>query len=140
MIRMNKKGFTLVEVLAATLILAIITIAIILLLNFSQKMVQVNSSKDAYAAEVQTAADAIICYMNSGLTTVNEIEHASRVDGEIMYIDGSTGYDTNENKIQFKIEPSGESSSLKKITVAIFYGPANDRDTVEFICYAHEDW
>lgn len=137
MMKMSKKGFSLVEVLASTLILAIITIAIIFALNFSQQMVQSNSNKDAYAAEVQTAADAIMCYVNGGFTTASEIRDVSKVGGEYIYIDASSGYDSTANKIQFKIEPSED---LYKITVGIFYGFANDRNSVELVCFAHKDW
>lgn len=138
--KISKTGFTLVEVLASTMILAIITIAIIFSLNFSQNMVQSNSNKDAYAAEVQTAADAIMCYVNGGFTTASEIQDVSRVGGEYMYIDASSGYEPSENKIQFTIEPSGGSSTFYKISVGIFYGFANDRKSVELVSYSHKDW
>jgi len=143
MIKMSRKGFTLVEVLASTLILAIIAIAIIFALNFSQQMVQSNSNKDAYAAEVQTAADAIMCYVNGGSTTASEIRDVSKVGGEYIYIDASSGYDSTENKIQFKIVPPGAPTGdlyLYKITVRIYYSFTNDRKSLELVCFAHEGW
>lgn len=140
MIRSNKKGFTLVEVMAAALILVIITIAIIFSLTFSQAMVQTNSNKDAYAAEVQTAADVIMNYVNGGITTAGGIQIASRVNGEYMYIDADTGFNTAENKIQFKIEATSVATSFYKITVRIYYGPANERSSVELVSYSHADW
>ena len=60
----SKKGFTLVEVLAATIILALIATGVLGGLGFSQRMVRANSSKDAYAARVQEAADVIIACIN----------------------------------------------------------------------------
>lgn len=137
---MNKKGFTLVEVLASAIILATITIAIIFSLSFSQDMVQSNSNKDAYASEVQAAADAIMCFVNGGITTASEIQDASRTGGEYMYIDASSGFNTTEDRIQFIIESSGGTSTLYKITVRIYYGFDNDRERVELVSYSHSNW
>ena len=140
--KFSKKGFTLVEVLAAAIILAIITIAIVFSLSFAQNMVQRNSNDDAYAAEVQAAADAIICYVNDGLTDpasiTNESYDADKMD--YMYLDASSGFDPDQNKIQFQIEQTAEDASLYKIKALLYYGPSNDRKSVGYTCYAHASW
>jgi len=140
MMRGNKKGFTLIEVLAASLILVIITIAVVFSLTFSQEMVQTNSNEDAYAAEVQTAADVIMSYVNGGITTAGGIQYLSRVNGEPMYIDASSGFNSEENKIQFEIEPTSEATSFYKITVRIYYGFTNERNSVDLVTYSHANW
>lgn len=142
MIKINKKGFTLVEVLASAIILAIITTSVVFALSFSQNMVQGNSNQDAYAAEAQAAADVIMNYVNGGLTTAGEIENQTEIQfgTGAKYLDAGAGFNSNEDKIQFQLVPESGGSGLYEITVRLYYGFINDRESVEMICFAHPDW
>lgn len=140
MLEINKKGFSLVEVLASVMILALITSSILLALSFSQRIVQENSTQDAYGAEVQKAADEIMNYVNAGLTTGPEIQNAIPVTGEPVYIHADPGFDSSINQVQFQIHPEPGGSGLYKITVRLYYGPNNKRHHVEMECFAHKDW
>lgn len=136
----SKKGFTLVEVLAAAIILAIISVSIVFSISFSKNMVQANSNDDAYAAEAQAAADSIITFVNSGITSGASIEAASRSSLGQQYQYSPGDYSTTSDAIQFKINQSTEDTELYKIKVKLFYGPANDRKSAGFMCYAHANW
>lgn len=136
----NKKGFTLVEILASVIILAIITTSVVFALNFSQRMVHENSNNDAYAAEVQAAADVIITYVNGGLTTASEVESASQIGSISKYLNAGSEFDPEEDKIQFVLSPESGGSGLYEITVRLYFGPSHDRESVELICFAHPNW
>ena len=140
MININKKGFSLIEVLASAIILAIITTSIAFALNFSQDMVRENSNDDAYAAEAQAAADVIMTYVNGGLIMATDIQAQSLSSGGPPYLDASGGFDPAEDRIQFQIAPESGGSGLYQITVRLYYGFASDRNNVEMVCFAHSDW
>ncbi|WP_027398489.1 type II secretion system protein [Anaerovorax odorimutans] len=141
----NKKGFTLIEVLAATIILAIISTSIIYMLTFSRTIVQTSSTKDAYAAEVQAASDAIMCYINSKITNGNDISKASKSsrgeNNKYVYCPTKDDFNKFNDNIQFTIEePSDDTSDLYKITTRIYYGSENKREMSELICFSHKGW
>ncbi len=136
----TKKGFSLVEVLAAVLILSLVTTTVLLGINFSRNMVTGNTNSDAYAAEAQAAADAIMTYVNGGGIAATAIEEASKVGGVVQYKNASGGFVSTVDGIQFVVEPDPKGSSLYKITVREYYGFANDRQFTEMICFAHKDW
>lgn len=140
MININKKGFGLVEVLASAIILALMSISVVFALSFSQNMVSENSNDDAYAAEVQAAADVIMTYINGGLTDAGQIQTESQVGGVTGYKNAAAGFDPNEAGIQFQISEEAGGSGLYQITVRLYYGFKNDRENVEMICFAHPDW
>lgn len=139
MIRINKKGFGLVEVLASAIILVLISTSVLFALGFSQNMVRENSSSDAFAAEAQAAADVIMTYINGGLTDAGQIQAESIAAGDI-YLNANSGFDPGEDRLQFQIEPYEDGSGLYRITVRKYYGFAHDREVEEMICFAHADW
>ncbi|HPO05248.1 MAG TPA: type II secretion system protein [Bacillota bacterium] len=127
----SKKGFTLVEVLAATIILALIATGVLGGLGFSQRMVRANSSKDAYAARVQEAADVIIA-------CINDQRSIPDIAAEMDYVRVNAGspFSSAENRIQFIAENSFNGSGLYRITAALYFDTANGRDSVSLICFA----
>ncbi|NLP30828.1 MAG: type II secretion system protein [Clostridiales bacterium] len=135
----NKKGFTLVEVLASVIILALITGSIVFAIAFSQRVVQENSVSDAYAAEVQAAADVIMTYVNGGLTTGYEIEIESQ-SSLTVYHNAETSFDPSLNDIQFTLKPETGGSGLYEIRVRLYYGPEHNRESIEMVCFAHPNW
>jgi prepilin-type N-terminal cleavage/methylation domain-containing protein len=61
----SKKGTTLVEVLAAVIILAIVAVAVLTSIGFSQTTIFSGSSEGDAAAQAQSIADALIPELNS---------------------------------------------------------------------------
>lgn len=129
-LKKNKKGFTLVEVLAATIILALIASTILGGFGFSQRMVRANSSRDAHAAQVQEAADVIIALINDSQTFL-EIE----TETGYKYVAGGF-FDDTEDSIQFIPVVNHNGSPLTRITVALYFDTAGGRDSVELVCFA----
>lgn len=127
----SKKGFTLVEVLAAIIILALVTTGILAGLGFSQKMVLTNSAKDAHAAQVQQAADIIIARINDSQSIYDIAE-----DMNYLRINPGESFITEEDRIQFIAEENFNGSDLCRITIALFFDTAKGRDSVEMVCFA----
>lgn len=136
----NKKGFSLVEVIAALLILSVVAGVVLLGLSLSQKVVHGNTREDAYGAEAQAAADVIMTYVNGEADTGEAIEAAS--GGLFLFADNSTdgGFYPGDDKVQFQIGPEPGGSGLYKITIRRYYGPDSGREYVEMVCYAHKGW
>ncbi|NLY70480.1 MAG: type II secretion system protein [Clostridiales bacterium] len=136
----SKKGFTLVEVLASVIILVLIAGSIVFAISFSQRVVQENSVSDAYAAEVQAAADVIMTYVNGGLTSGYDIESQSQISGQSVYRNAEAGFNPSIDDIQFTLIPESSGSGLYEITVRLYYGPEHSRESVEMVCFAHPNW
>lgn len=130
----SRKGFTLVEILAATIILALITTGALGGFGFSQKMVRTNSSRDAHAAQVQQAADIIIARIN-GSQSISDIA----ADMNYVRVNAGESFNTGEDRIQFIAEEDFNGSSLHRIKIALYFNTANGRSNVEMVCFAFPD-
>lgn len=61
----SKKGTTMVEVIAAVLILAIVVVGVLTTISFSQRTILSGSIQGKASAQAQTIADALIAELNS---------------------------------------------------------------------------
>ena len=123
-----------VEVLAATIILALITTGVLGGFGFSHKMVRANSSRDAYAAQVQEAADIM-------MARINDSQSPSQIAASMDYVNRSAGgsFSSEEDRIQFIAEENFNGSGLHRITLVLYFNTAKGRDSVELICFAYPD-
>lgn len=60
----NKKGFTLVEIVAAIVILALLSVGVMNGIGFAQKMSKTNMERESKAALVQEAIDDVAAMIN----------------------------------------------------------------------------
>lgn len=140
----NKKGVSLVEVVAAVAILAVVVTSVVAGISFSQRSVLSQGSQSGAAAEAQNLADQLIAKLHgldeSKLDTVS-------VSGAVK-ITGSTFPDlTSAQDHQYTISTvidntlsahSGDISGYR-INVAVAYCDGGGRKFVRFTAFAAKD-
>lgn len=140
----SKQGVSLVEVIAAVAILAVVVTSVVAGISFSQRSVLSQGSQSAAAAEAQNLADQLIAKLHgldeSKLDTVS-VSGAAKITG-------STFPDqTSDQDKQYAISAvsdkalsahSGDVSGYR-IKVAVAYRDGGGRKFVNFTAFAAKD-
>nr|WP_319487382.1 type II secretion system protein [uncultured Caproiciproducens sp.] len=132
----SKKGTTMVEVLAAVLILALVVTAVLTTIGFSQRMILSNSSETAAAAQAQGIADALITKLQeSGEATVkNETVLGAGFAAEEDFPDAS-----KDKQFTFAHVEDDKGIAGYKIKTAVYFTDGSGRKCVQMTAFAAED-
>lgn len=133
----SKKGTTMVEVLASVLILAIVVVAVLTTISFSQRTIVSGSSQSKAAADAQTIADTLISQLNSASDDTK-----ATVDGVSRIPDGNTFPAATPDR-QFTIKQvhatdSGNTDGIEgyRIKTAVYYTDSTGRKCVQMTAFA----
>ncbi len=129
----SKKGTTMVEVLAAVLVLAIVVTAVLTTISFSQRTILSGGSEGKAAAEAQSIADTLISQL-SGTSDASKVT----VSGAVRVPEGSTFPDATKDK-QFKltsVENTKDSVKGYQIQTAVYYSDSTGRKCVQMTAFA----
>lgn len=147
----GKKGTTLVEVIAAVLILAIVVTAVLTGIGFSQRTVLAQGSQSDAAAKAQNLADQLIAKLHgSSVTDFNNlVSDAIYVNTSVatptfpdLTLTGSN-CDRQYTITPVKGDPNLSSDSTKltgyRIKVAVAYRDSGGRKFVQLTAFAAKD-
>jgi len=143
----SKKGTTLVEVIAAVAILAIVVLAVLTSIGFSQTTILSGSSEADAAAQAQNIADTLISSLH-GKTNADPdaITNAMTATGAV-YVASTTFPNPAKGK-QFTFTEVSDSAGTAdstvavkgyKIKVAVYYTDKTGRKCVQMTAFAAED-
>lgn len=131
----SKKGTTMVEVLAAVIILAIVVTAVVTSLGFSQKTILSESSQSDAAAQAQNLADTLIEKLHGADTnTVNDVSlpDVHRVDS------GSFPNPAYDRQFMVTAVDDGTVSGYR-IKTAVYFTDSTGRKCVQLTAFAAKD-
>lgn len=141
----GKKGISLVEIIAAVAILAVVATSVVAGINFSQRSVLSQGSQSGAAAQAQNLADELIAALH-GLEE-DDLDTVS-VPGAVKVDPGDTFPDeTSEQDKQYTVSPvhdntlsadSGDVSGYR-IKVAVAYRDGGGRKFVRMTAFAAKD-
>lgn len=144
----GKKGTTLVEVIAAVLILAIVVTAVLTGIGFSQRTVLAQGSQSDAAAKAQNLADQLIAKLHgSSVTDFNNlVSDAIYVNATATFPDltlTGSNCDRQYTITPVKGDPNLSSDSTKltgyRIKVAVAYRDSGGRKFVQLTAFAAKD-
>lgn len=131
----SKKGTTMVEVLAAVLILAVVVTAVLTSIGFSQRTILSESSQSDAAAQAQNLADTLIDKLHGASDTDAasvKIPDAQRVDSE--------SFPDSAYKEQFTIVSVNNGGiSGYRIRTAVYFTDSTGRKCVQMTAFAAKD-
>ena len=134
----SKKGTTMVEVLVSVLILAIVVVAVLTTISFSQRTIVSGSSQSKAAADAQTIADALISQLNTDDAPTVE---GNKIEGAV-YVEQNTFPQATPDK-QFTIitinsKTSGNTDKVDgyRIKTAVYYTNSTGRKCVQMTAFA----
>lgn len=138
----GKRGATLVEVIAAVLILAIVVTGVLTGIGFSQRAILSQSSQGDAAAQAQNLADTLITMLHGkdeDQAAQVAVSGAQRVD--------SGDFPAKDVDKQFRITPvhddtlSGDDSEISgyRIQVAVAYTDNGGKKYVQLTAFAAKD-
>lgn len=140
----SRKGMTLVEVIAAVAILAVVVTSVVAGISFSQRAVLSQGSQSAAAAEAQNLADQLISKLHgldeSKLDTVS-ISGAAKITGA-TFPDASSAQDlqyTVSTVHDNTLSGTGTDVSGYRIKVAAAYRDGGGRKFVQLTAFAAKE-
>jgi len=126
-----------VEVIAAVAILAMVVLAVLTTISFSQTTILSGSSEGSAAAQAQNIADALIAGLH-GKTDAN----IGTVGGAI-YVDSTSGTFPNPSiDKQYTATAATDTTTAisgYKITVAVYYTDKTGRKCVQLTAFSAKD-
>lgn len=129
----NKRGFSLVEIIVAITILALVSVGILGGFRFSQNLTLTNALRDEKAAILQEAAELLIIEGNLATSPGDFINRAGNYD----YLHVPAGdFDPDEDRVQFSAVLDYQASDLAKITSVLYFDGPRGREKLELIFFA----
>jgi len=113
----SKKGTTMVEVLAAVLILAIVVTAVLTSISFSQRTILSESTQGDAAAQAQNLADTLIAKLH-GQPTVERAKEAADSITDAEMVDDFSNFPSSDHTKQFtfKMISDGDAAASGTVT------------------------
>ena len=133
----NKKGTTLVEVIAAVIILAIVVVAVLTTIGFSQRTVISGSSEGNAAAQAQSIADALISELHS--KAVLEVQKETSVGGvTVAYVESGSFPDATKDKQFTIVSVTDNATNVQGYTIktAVYFTDSTGRKCVQMTAFA----
>lgn len=138
----KKKGSTLVEVIAAILILAIVVTAVMTGIGFSQRAILSQSSQSDAAAQAQNLADTLIASLHGK----DETEAGKVSVSGAVRVDSGVFPAQNLDK-QYRVTPvhddtlSGKNTDISgyRIQVAVAYTDSGGKKWIQLSAFAAKD-
>ena len=137
----SKKGTTMVEVLVSVLILAIVVVAVLTTISFSQRTIVSGSSQSKAAADAQTIADMLISQLNNNAVSIIQ----DNTIASAVYVDKNDFPKATLEK-QFTIIPINSTDPANsanpdnidgyQIKTAVYYTDSTGRKCVQMTAFA----
>ena len=129
----NKKGFSLVEIIVAISILALVSVGIVGGFTFSQNLTKTNALRDEKAASLQEAAEFLIVEGNLAGSLNQFINRAESDYGYVYVADGD--FDSTVDQVQFTATSNYLSGDLTQVTAVMYFDSPKGRDKAEFVFF-----
>jgi Tfp pilus assembly protein PilE len=139
----SKKGTTMVEVIAAVAILAMVVLAVLTTISFSQTTILSGSSEGSAAAQAQNIADALITELHTESTATVETE--TSISGvTVAYVDSASfpnSADRSKDKQFTIIGLATDSNGITgyRIKTAVYYNDKTGRKCIQLTAFSAKD-
>jgi hypothetical protein len=138
----GRRGTTLVEVIAAVLILAIVVTAVLTGIGFSQRTILSQSSQGDAAAQAQDLADSLIARLHGADDIPDTVGEAVRVDSD-TFPDAGLNHDEQYciTSVHDDILSGDDNEDVSgyRIKVAVAYRDSTGRKFVQLSAFAAKE-
>lgn len=137
----NKSGMTMLEVVVAVCILAIVVLAAVTAVNLSHSTVLSQGSSANAAAQAQDLADALITELHTKEPDAVKVETTvGGIDG-VSYVSTFPDLSSTSSDRQFTINVVNDQNGVKgyKIRTAVFYTDSKGRKCVQMQAFSAKD-